>query len=193
MRFLIDAQLPPALARLLNDRGHVGEHVNDIGLGGSPDRDLWRYALDHGAVIVTKDEDFANMAALGERWMGCARNQRDFVFVAWGAGIGAGLVVGGRLHHGHQWFAGEIGHLHLDYREWNSDFGDRGYLETRVGASGIARLVDPGSDPARLFAAAAAELLRTRTTRQPLVTSPPPKLNIAMSSPASGQFHSLNR
>lgn len=64
MRFLIDAQLPPALARLLNDQGHVGEHVNDVGLGGSPDRDLWRYALEHGAVIVTKDEDFANMAAL---------------------------------------------------------------------------------------------------------------------------------
>jgi predicted nuclease of predicted toxin-antitoxin system len=65
VRFLIDAQLPPALARLLNDRGYVGEHVNDIGLGGSPDRDLSRYALEHGAVIVTKDEDFANMAALG--------------------------------------------------------------------------------------------------------------------------------
>lgn len=65
MRFLIDAQLPPALARLLNDRAHVAEHVNDVGLGQSPDRDLWRYALEHGAVIVTKDEDFANMAILG--------------------------------------------------------------------------------------------------------------------------------
>ncbi|MDN5794770.1 MAG: DUF5615 family PIN-like protein [Intrasporangium sp.] len=65
MRFLIDAQLPPALARLLNDRAHVAEHVNAIGLGESPDRDLWRYALEHGAAIVTKDEDFGNMAALG--------------------------------------------------------------------------------------------------------------------------------
>lgn len=65
MRFLIDAQLPPAMARLLNNRAHVAEHVNDVGLGESPDRDLWRYALEHGAVIVTKDEDFANMAALG--------------------------------------------------------------------------------------------------------------------------------
>ena len=65
MRFLLDAQLPPALARLLNDRAHVAEHVNDVGLGEAPDRDLWRYALEHGAVIVTKDEDFANMAALG--------------------------------------------------------------------------------------------------------------------------------
>lgn len=65
MRFLIDVQLPPALARLLIDRGHDAEHVNDVGLGNSPDRDLWNYALEHGAVIVTKDEDFANMTALG--------------------------------------------------------------------------------------------------------------------------------
>lgn len=53
------------MVRLLNNRGHVAEHVNDVGLGESPGRDLWRYALEHGAVIVTKDEDFANMAALG--------------------------------------------------------------------------------------------------------------------------------
>ena len=53
------------MARLLNNRAHVAEHVNDVGLGESPGRDLWRYALEHGAVIVTKDEDFANMAALG--------------------------------------------------------------------------------------------------------------------------------
>jgi predicted nuclease of predicted toxin-antitoxin system len=33
MCFLIEAQLPPALARLLNDRGHVYEHVNHVGLG----------------------------------------------------------------------------------------------------------------------------------------------------------------
>lgn len=64
MRFLIDAQLPPALARLLNERGHVAEHVNDIGRGDAPDRELWRYAVEHEAVIVTKDEDFANMVAI---------------------------------------------------------------------------------------------------------------------------------
>lgn len=49
---------------MLNERGHVAEHVNDVGLGGAPDRDLWRYAIEHRAVIVTKDEDFANMVAI---------------------------------------------------------------------------------------------------------------------------------
>lgn len=64
MRFLIDAQLPPALARLLSDHGHVAEHVCDIGSGDRPDMDLWRYAIKHDAVLVTKDEDFPAMMLL---------------------------------------------------------------------------------------------------------------------------------
>lgn len=64
MRFLIDAQLPPALARMLASRGHIAEHVNDVGLGNAADRALWRYAIEHGAVLVTKDEDFSNMFLL---------------------------------------------------------------------------------------------------------------------------------
>lgn len=64
MRFLIDAQLPPSMGRLLRQHGHVAEHVTDIGPGDAPDRNLWRYALDNGAVIVTKDEDFSLMFAM---------------------------------------------------------------------------------------------------------------------------------
>lgn len=65
MRFLIDAQLPPRLASLLRDHGHFAEHVNDIGPGDASDRTLIRYASDHEAVIVTKDEDFTSMFAVG--------------------------------------------------------------------------------------------------------------------------------
>jgi predicted nuclease of predicted toxin-antitoxin system len=65
MRFLVDAQLPPALARALSDHGHTAEHVVDVGPADAPDRDLWNYALEHAAVIVTKDEDFADMVAAG--------------------------------------------------------------------------------------------------------------------------------
>jgi predicted NBD/HSP70 family sugar kinase len=63
-----------------------------------------------------------------------ARATNDFVFVALGAGVGAGIVIGGRLHRGHHWYAGEISRMTLDYREWRVDFGDRGYLESRIGA-----------------------------------------------------------
>lgn len=58
MRFVIDAQLPPALARLLAAHGHQAEHVADIGLRDAEDSPIWHYAVEQGAILVTKDEDF---------------------------------------------------------------------------------------------------------------------------------------
>ena len=57
-RFLIDAQLPPALARRLTALGHLAEHVDDVNLTSASDRHIWDYAVDHSAVVITKDEDF---------------------------------------------------------------------------------------------------------------------------------------
>jgi predicted nuclease of predicted toxin-antitoxin system len=59
MRFLVDAQLPPALSRWLSDRGHIAEHVAEIGLATASDAAVWQEAIDKSAVVVTKDEDFA--------------------------------------------------------------------------------------------------------------------------------------
>lgn len=59
MRFLVDEQLPPALARWIEVRGHSAVHVRDVGLQAAPDDAIWRFAVEHGCVIVTKDEDFA--------------------------------------------------------------------------------------------------------------------------------------
>ena len=59
MRFLVDAQLPPALARRLESLGHRAEHVFDLGLAQAPDDQVRATAAESGAVIVTKDEDFA--------------------------------------------------------------------------------------------------------------------------------------
>lgn len=59
MRFLVDVQLPPALARWLVERGHQAGHVADLGIAGASDRVVWERAAITGAVIVTKDEDFA--------------------------------------------------------------------------------------------------------------------------------------
>ena len=47
MRFIVDAQLPPALARLLTAHGHIAEHVEDIGLREADDSQIWRYALEN--------------------------------------------------------------------------------------------------------------------------------------------------
>ncbi len=59
MRFLVDAQLPPALARRIAAKGHEAEHVADRGLASASDDAVRRHAELMGAVIVTKDEDFA--------------------------------------------------------------------------------------------------------------------------------------
>ena len=60
MRFIVDAQLPPALARWLVARGHEATHVSDIGLRDAEDTPIWRHAIATQAVILTKDEDFAH-------------------------------------------------------------------------------------------------------------------------------------
>jgi predicted nuclease of predicted toxin-antitoxin system len=91
MRFLIDAQLPPALARLLREHGHEADHVTDIGPGNAPDQDLWRYALGNEAVVVTKDEDFSSMIARGGEtpavvWVRIGNTRRP-VLLAWHRGL----------------------------------------------------------------------------------------------------------
>jgi len=57
MKFLIDAQLPPALCRWLETRGHVAEHVASIGLLAASDRDIAAHGEAAGWFLVTKDED----------------------------------------------------------------------------------------------------------------------------------------
>ena len=64
MRFLIDAQLPPALARWLSAKGHQAEHVADRGMLAAPDNEIWDAALASSSAIVTKDEDFAQRRTL---------------------------------------------------------------------------------------------------------------------------------
>lgn len=58
MKFLVDEQLPPALARLLGELGQEAVAVRDVNLREAEDGPIWQYALEHGTVIVTKDEDF---------------------------------------------------------------------------------------------------------------------------------------
>lgn len=61
MRFLVDAQLPPELARWLEAQGHIAAHVFELGLVDADDAVIWTKAFFMGAIIVTKDEDFIAM------------------------------------------------------------------------------------------------------------------------------------
>lgn len=66
MKFLVDAQLPPALADWLRTKGQEATAARDIGLRDADDSVIWAYAAKMEFVIVTKDEDFANLAATGD-------------------------------------------------------------------------------------------------------------------------------
>lgn len=62
--FLIDNQLPATLGRWIEERGCAAQHVLALDLAQTPDADIWLHAARSGAVIVTKDEDFARMTLL---------------------------------------------------------------------------------------------------------------------------------
>ena len=83
----------------------------------------------------------ANAAALGELWAGVAQGASSFVLIALGTGVGAGVVVGGRLIAGSFGAGGEIGHITLNRDETRTcGCGRRGCLEQYASAQGIVRL-----------------------------------------------------
>ncbi len=85
-------------------------------------------------------ENDVNLAALGESWLGIARGVRNFVFLIVDAGVGAGIFVDGRLHHGSDWAAGEIGYLYVPGTDENPLAIRRpGSLESIIGTKGIIR------------------------------------------------------
>src|SRR5207248_1888384 len=62
-----------------------------------------------GAPVLVENE--ANLGAVGECMHGSARGAGDVLFVAIGAGVGAGIVIDGRLYRGATGAAGEVGFL----------------------------------------------------------------------------------
>lgn len=89
-------------------------------------------------VVLTND---ANAAALGEMTYGVAKGMKNFIMITLGTGVGSGIVVNGQLVYGCDGFAGELGHVTVDYTE-NARLcgcGRRGCLETYCSATGVAR------------------------------------------------------
>lgn len=84
-------------------------------------------------------ENDTNLAAAGEHWNGAAENVENFLFVALGTGIGAGIYLRGRPYHGANWSAGEIGYMTLDVRARTPlQIHATGDLDRALGGQGIA-------------------------------------------------------
>jgi predicted NBD/HSP70 family sugar kinase len=86
-------------------------------------------------------ENDANLGALAELVWGAGRGKSDLAYIKVSTGIGAGLVSGGRLHHGVGGTAGEIGHTILAGGGPVCRCGNRGCLETLASSRAIAELL----------------------------------------------------
>lgn len=83
----------------------------------------------------------ANVAALGEQWVGAGENNPDVVFMTLGTGVGGGVVASGNLIHGFGGAGGELGHIVVDFEDPIAcTCGKKGCLETVASATGIVNL-----------------------------------------------------
>ena len=137
----------------------TAEHFLGIGMGspGVVDREkgtvIGAYNLNWKTLQPVKEkiekatgipffiDNDANVAALGERWMGAGENQPDVVFMTLGTGVGGGIVAEGKLLHGVAGAAGELGHITVDFDQpIPCTCGKKGCLETVASATGIVNL-----------------------------------------------------
>jgi predicted NBD/HSP70 family sugar kinase len=80
--------------------------------------------------LTTTIENDADLAAVGEQMFGAAQGLQDLVYVKVSSGIGAGLVLAGRLHRAVEGGTGEIGHVQVSESGSVCTCGNRGCLET---------------------------------------------------------------
>lgn len=113
--------------------GTVVESPN-LGWRNFPLRDLVANAVGLEAAL---DND-ANCAALGEWWMGAARNVDTMVGITIGTGVGGGIVLQGEVYHGSSDVAGEIGHMTIDSTGRRCNCGNYGCLEAYASGPAIA-------------------------------------------------------
>jgi predicted NBD/HSP70 family sugar kinase len=116
------------------DRGVVIATSYLLGWRDVPLRDLLEASLGVPAVV---DND-VNMAAIGEARAGIAQGVNNFVFLAVGTGVGAGIVVNRQLLRGDTWTAGEVGYLLVPGTSVEPvELDQPGALESLVGGEGI--------------------------------------------------------
>ncbi len=83
----------------------------------------------------------ANLAALGEQWLGAGHGVQDLVMVTLGTGVGGGIVSNGKMLVGHNGSGGEIGHIPVNPQETlRCNCGQCGCLEQYASATGMVRV-----------------------------------------------------
>ncbi|MCL2550772.1 MAG: ROK family transcriptional regulator [Actinomycetia bacterium] len=147
------------VGRLVESTGIGPEKVLGVGLGVPGPIDVETGALGSTAILpgwigvnprqemsdrlgvpVQVDND-ANLGALGELVWGGGRGVKDLAYIKVASGVGAGLVIDGRIYRGPGGTAGEIGHITLDESGPVCRCGNRGCLETFTAARYVLELL----------------------------------------------------
>ncbi|MEV0380036.1 ROK family transcriptional regulator [Nonomuraea sp. NPDC050643] len=109
----------------------------DADIGG----DLAKALRDPGFPIQVDND--ANLAALAEQRFGAHSGASDLVYLTGEIGVGAGVILDGRLRRGGLGYSGEIGHVQLDPEGPECHCGRRGCLEAMAGIGAVLQSKDP--------------------------------------------------
>jgi predicted NBD/HSP70 family sugar kinase len=128
-----------ALSGPVSRDGTVGSTVILPGWEGLNAVDELTRRLD---LQVAVDND-ANLGALAEVSFGAGRGMSDVIYVMVSSGVGAGIVIDGRLHRGVTGLAGELGHVRVRAEGAVCRCGNRGCLETVASTDAVLSLLRP--------------------------------------------------
>ena len=127
----------PGLIRL--DEGVIVASPNLPGWEDFPLRDKLEGEL--GCPVILEND--ANAAALGEVWLGAGRDVDDLVLLTLGTGIGGGVISGGKVLHGQDGMAGELGHITVESHGGAlCGCGNYGCLEAHASATAVRRMAE---------------------------------------------------
>ena len=137
----------PGLIRL--EEGVIVTSPNLPGWENFPLRDKLEGEL--GCPVVLEND--ANAAALGEVWLGAGRDVDDLILLTLGTGIGGGVISGGKVLHGQDGMAGELGHITVESHGGTlCGCGNYGCVEAEASATAVRRMAEEaitaGSSPA---------------------------------------------
>ena len=157
------------LAAFINDMSQ-GESIDDIGIGipgiidsrngiitqapnifnvdNYPIRSVLKEKLSPNINVVIEND--ANSAALGEWWIGAAKDVESMLMITMGTGIGGGIVLDNKLWTGAHGMAGEIGHITIYPDGAKCNCGNYGCLESYASATAVRRMVHEGLENGNL-------------------------------------------
>ena len=118
------------------DTGTVMDSPNLPDWTRFPVRELIEQRL--GTTVILEND--ANAAAMGEKWLGAGRDYEHMIMYTLGTGVGGGIVMNGRLWHGMNGMAGELGHFTIYPDGHPCGCGNNGCLEQYASATAVVRM-----------------------------------------------------